>query len=334
MTIKNLGIYNYDNEYIGKGSFSKVYKGYNRNNIEEKYAIKKIYKKSEEKYIKLVEREIEIMTKLNHKNIVKLYDKIYTEKHIFLIMELCDSDLNKYINENEIEENDIKYIMRQIIDVLKYIMDNNIVHRDLKPHNILINNNKEIKLADFGFAREFKDTLISETICGSPLYMAPEILNNDKYNIKSDLWSLGVILYQMIMKQHPYYAQNIVNLRILINKNEKIKLNININSDCKKLIEELLQKDYNQRIEWDDLYNNKWIYNINSEKPNSSLKTQIKHLVKNEDNFDYCIDNSIVMDYEMLLEYKKEKDKSLNNIKKNQNDFNLKNLIIDNYLCS
>ena len=98
MTIKNLGIYNYDNEYIGKGSFSKVYKGYNRNNIEEKYAIKKIYKKSEEKYIKLVEREIEIMTKLNHKNIVKLYDKIYTEKHIFLIMELCDSDLNKYIN--------------------------------------------------------------------------------------------------------------------------------------------------------------------------------------------------------------------------------------------
>ena len=134
---KKIGKYSYDNNYIGKGSFSKVYTGIDEQN--NKYAIKKIYKKNDSKYINLVEKEIEVMEKLNHKNIEKLYDKIYTDKHIFLIMELCDNDLNSYIKNNILSEDVIKDIMKQLIEVLKYIMDNNIVHRDLKPHNILIN---------------------------------------------------------------------------------------------------------------------------------------------------------------------------------------------------
>ena len=160
------------------------------------------------------------MEKLDHKNIVKLYDKIDTDKHIFLIMELCDNDLNSYIKNNKLSEDIIKNIMKQLIEVLKYIMDNNIVHRDLKPHNILINNDYTLKLADFGFAKEFKETLLTDTVCGSPLYMAPEILNHHKYNIKSDLWSVGVILYEMVMKEHPFKALNITDLTNIINKNQ------------------------------------------------------------------------------------------------------------------
>ena len=143
--MKTIGNYIYKTDYIGKGSFSKVYIGNKKDNENFKVAVKKIYKKEDIKYRKYIEKEIEIMYKLNHKNIIKLYDTIETEKHIFLILELCDTDLHKFINKNKLTETEIQYIIRQIIEAIKYIMDNNIVHRDLKPHNILINKNMEIK---------------------------------------------------------------------------------------------------------------------------------------------------------------------------------------------
>ena len=336
---KKIGKYSYDNDYIGKGSFSKVYIGVDEN--DNKYAIKKIYKKNDIKYLNLVEKEIEIMEKLNHKNIVKLYDKIYTDKHIFLIMELCDGDLNNYIKNNTLSENVIKEIMKQLIEVLKYIMDNNIVHRDLKPHNILINKDYTLKLADFGFAKEFKETLLTDTVCGSPLYMAPEILNHHKYNIKSDLWSVGVILYEMVMKEHPFKALNITELTNVINKKKPIFLNVDIDSECKKLIERLLIVDSTNRLEWDELYENNWIYNNNnvlsemSEK--EKLKKEINILVQKEDSFDYCFENSVTdinlfenntaFDDELNHESKKNE-----NNKSNLENINLKHLIIQNYI--
>ncbi len=336
---KKIGKYSYDNDYIGKGSFSKVYIGVDEN--DNKYAIKKIYKKNDIKYLNLVEKEIEIMEKLNHKNIVKLYDKIYTDKHIFLIMELCDGDLNNYIKNNTLSENVIKEIMKQLIEVLKYIMDNNIVHRDLKPHNILINKDYTLKLADFGFAKEFKETLLTDTVCGSPLYMAPEILNHHKYNIKSDLWSVGVILYEMVMKEHPFKALNITELTNVINKKKPIFLNVDIDSECKKLIERLLIVDSTNRLEWDELYENNWIYNNNnvlsemSEK--EKLKKEINILVQKEDSFDYCFENSVTdinlfenntaFDDELNHESKKNE-----NNKSNVENINLKHLIIQNYI--
>tara|TARA_Y100000768_G_scaffold385690_1_gene372370 strand:+ start:352 stop:1386 length:1035 start_codon:yes stop_codon:yes gene_type:complete len=339
---KKIGKYSYDNNYIGKGSFSKVYIGIDENN--NKYAIKKIYKKNDPKYINLVEKEIEVMEKLNHKNVVKLYDKIYTNKHIFLIMELCDNDLNNYIKNNTLSVDIIKDIMKQLIEVLKYIMDNNIVHRDLKPHNILINKDYTLKLADFGFAKEFKETLLTDTVCGSPLYMAPEILNQHKYNIKSDLWSVGVILYEMVMKEHPFKALNITELTNVINKKKPLLLNVDIHPECKNLIERLLIVDSHNRLDWDELYKNDWIYNNNNNNNTISemcekekLHKEIKTLVKKEDSFDYCFENSVtdinlfenntVFDDELNHELKKKENNKLN-----IENINLKDIIIDNYI--
>ena len=357
MYSKKIGKYSYNNNYIGQGSFSKVYKGLDDKN--NNYAIKKIYKKNDIKYLNLIEKEIEIMKKLNHKNIVKLYDEIYTEKYIYLIMELCDNDLNTYIHNNDLSENIIKNIMKQLIEVLKYIMDNNIVHRDLKPHNILINKDNTLKLADFGFAKEFKETLLTNTICGSPLYMAPELLNNDKYNIKSDLWSVGVILYEMVMKEHPFKALNINELTNVVNKNKVLFLNVNINSGCKDLIEKLLIVDSNNRLEWDELYKNSWIYDntetnietntetnietnteTNIEKNTETnteinkLKEDINILIKKEDSFDYCFENSIT-DIISIKNNTIFDDKLNNEIIYNLNNkqtINLNNLIIHNYI--
>ena len=287
--MKTIGNYFYENNFIGKGTFSKVYIGYNKDNPNEKVAIKKIYKKDDAKYKKYIEKEIEIMYKLNHKNIIKLYETIYTEQYIFLILELCNTDLYKFIQNNELNEENIQYIIKQIVEAIKYIMDNNIVHRDLKPHNILINKNLDIKLADFGFAREFKDTLLSDTICGSPLYMAPEILNNQKYNIKSDIWSLGIIMYEMVMKNHPFKTNNMKDLIEKINNKKPIIVNVNVSENCKNLIYKLLEIDYKKRLDWEDIFTNEWIYN--------DLETMIENkitedtYIKKEDSFDYMFDS-------------------------------------------
>ena len=304
--MKYIENYIYDEDYIGKGTFSKVYIGYEKNAHKKKYAIKKIYRKSNKKYVKYLNLEIEIMNKLNHKNIIKLYHTIYTEKHVFLILELCDTDLYTYIHNNIITEKNTQYIVKQIIDAIKYIMDNNIVHRDLKPHNILINEEtKEIKLCDFGFAREFKDTLLTDTICGSPLYMAPELLQNQKYNIKSDIWSLGIIMYEIVMKNHPFKSNNISDLINKINNNKPILTNSDFSNGCKELISDLLIVDYTKRLDWDDIFTNKWIYTPLNENNNINYKNNInvENFIKNDDDGEMYFDdiyNSIIEDIEDL----------------------------------
>lgn len=303
--MKEIDDYLYNNDFIGRGSFSKVYVGYKKKDKKQKYAIKKIYRKDDSKYIYYIDKEIEIMKKLNHENIIRLYDVIYRDKYIFLILELCDSDLHSFMNKNDLNENQIKLIIRQITNALKYIMDNNIVHRDLKPHNILINKDLTIKLCDFGFAKEFKDTLMTNTVCGSPLYMAPEILNNHSYNLKSDIWSLGIIMYEMIMKDHPYKANNINDLICKLNNNKPIMLNINIDNKCKELIYNLLIIDYNERLDWDDIFTNEWIYN-NDDNINEEIDLNDKDDLKidREYSFDDCFDSIDYLDNnETIIEY-------------------------------
>ena len=297
--MKSINNYIYDNNYIGKGTFSKVYIGYKKDNLDYKYAIKKIYKKSDPKYIKYVNLEIDIMNKLNHKNIIKLYETIDTDKYVFLILELCETDLYSYINNNEINEEDTKFIIKQIIDAIKYIMDNNIVHRDLKPHNILINTKtKVIKLCDFGFAKEFKDTLLSDTICGSPLYMAPELLQNQKYNIKSDIWSIGIIMYEIVMRDHPFKSNNISDLIHKINNNKPILTGSKFSYECKELINKLLIVDYKKRLEWHELFNNKWIYD-NLQNIDNEENLIDNNLINND--LDLLFDNSnVIQDIDIL----------------------------------
>ena len=325
--MKEINNYIYDTNYIGKGTFSKVYIGYKKNNINIKYAIKKIYKKTDPKYIKYVKLEIDIMNKLNHQNIIKLYETIDTDKYVFLILELCDTDLYSYINNNEIDETTTKFIIKQIIEAIKYIMDNNIVHRDLKPHNILINKKtKQIKICDFGFAKEFKDTLLSDTVCGSPLYMAPELLQNQKYNIKSDIWSIGIIMYEIVMKDHPFKSNNISDLIHKINNNKPILTSSKFSYECKELINNLLVVDYNNRLEWEELFNNKWIYNntntlntntFNTITPNTfntnTFNTNTFDLYFNDEDITENIDEDDSIDEENNIDDNLSKNK-INNV--------------------
>ena len=185
-----VGDYEIFRKRIGKGAFSTVYKGYNKI-TKELVAVKEISLDTLNKYEKSIKRETEIMKKLNHPYIIKLYDTIIDDstENVYLVMEYFEKgDLAKYLNKRPLKEKYALKYLKQISEAMKYLLDSNILHRDLKPNNILMTNGGNITITDFGFARYFDNELLLQTICGSPLYMAPEIIKNKKYDYKSDLW--------------------------------------------------------------------------------------------------------------------------------------------------
>ena len=247
---------------IGRGAFSTIYKGYNKY-TRKTVAVKEISLETVNKYEKSLKRETEIMKKLNHPNIVKLYETIIDEdsENVYLIMEyFARGDFYKFLNKRPLKEKYALKYLRQIADGMEYLLNNKIVHRDMKPQNILMTQTGTIKITDFGFARYFDNDLLIQTICGSPLYMAPEIMKDKKYNYKSDLWSIGIIFYQMLMGEVPYKVKNIYELiRKIENDIIEIPQKFVISDKCKHLLFSLLEKDPNKRISWEAFFNHELI---------------------------------------------------------------------------
>jgi serine/threonine-protein kinase ULK2 len=250
--------YIYFNKKIGKGSFSRVYKGYKVGLPDKLYAIKKMEYDPDNQRLK---QEIEVMKNISHPNIIKLHEVIYEEDSMYLILEYCkNGDLSKYLKNRPLKEEYAQKYLRQLVSALKYLISQNIIHRDLKPHNILVNDNHDLKISDFGFARYFEKNTLVDTLCGSPLYMAPEIMKNQNYTIKSDLWSVGIILYEMLTGFPPFKVKSIYNLIKSIEHN-KINLpkNISISDECNDLLFKLLVKEPEDRIDWEDFFNHPWL---------------------------------------------------------------------------
>lgn len=265
---------------IGEGSYSTVYEGYDLNN--NLVAIKVVPKNN----IKFITNEMNIMNiikNINHDNIIKCYDVLENDKNLYIIMEYCNSgtlyDLLKKISLNSnkcMTEIYAKYYFLQIIEGIIFLRNNYIFHRDIKTKNILLQNNKIIKIADFGLAKiQEKHNSLSDTICGSPQYMAPELIynyiNKDKsikYNESVDIWSLGIILYELIFGNSPYTPNvNSINdiHNILTQDNIYIpkfnKQNIKISDDCLSLLKSMLQIDPLKRITFDNIKYHPWIVN-------------------------------------------------------------------------
>ena len=325
--IGNYVLYKNHKNKLGKGAFSSVYKG-RYNGPHNKYlkhedvvAIKIInvyglnYKDFE-----IVNNEIGIMNMLKenpHPNIIKCVDTLQTDKCAYIIMELCDSGDLSTIMINPIKENCVKSYFVQLINGLKFLHLHNFIHRDIKPRNILLTNNKKIlKIADLGFAKIVKGHLLKEKMCGSPLYMAPEIMNNDVYNDQSDLWSVGMILYEMLYGIHPYEncktlndlktVVNTTTIKIPPDKNIN-NIKINLSNECMDLLYKLLQKNTILRITWEEFFDNKWTNannNNNNTIPNNIYYDDFENYISdsidnnannNADNeFDNVIDNNFI----------------------------------------
>ena len=189
------------NKRLGNGSFATVWRGYHRHTLQP-VAIKSISLAklaSNRKHVANLESEIECMRALQHENVVRLIETHDSERHKYLIMEFCEGgDLSHYLRKHK-QPLPLPLAQRfatQLKNGLQVLHSRQLIHRDLKPQNLLLDQSTSpytatLKLADFGFARSLLADDMAATLCGSPLYMAPEILKYQAYDAKADLWSVG-----------------------------------------------------------------------------------------------------------------------------------------------
>ena len=208
-------------------------------------------------------KEIQNMQKCSCENSVKIYDYYDTEKEFIIIMELCDETLFHILARtiNGFNAKEIKGILLQLNNAFKRMNYYNISHRDIKLNNILVKYlNKEktrckVLLSDYGVSNHLCSlTQKFTTHAGTQLIMAPEILNDEKYDNKCDLWSLGVIIYQLYTKKFPYRAPVEKGILNLIEEKGQTVLNVIKDYNLKDLLSKLLVRDPRYRISWEEYY--------------------------------------------------------------------------------
>lgn len=244
---------------IGEGSFSIVRKAIKKP-CGTIVAIKNYKKAMIKKKSINIYKEISIMKKLNHNNIVKLLDVVENDSEINLIMEYIPGiSLYRYLKsqtETKIAENQAKLIFSQIFSAIDYLHSNNIAHCDLKLENILITDQNIIKIIDFGFSDHCDQK--KKVFCGSSYYMTPEIvLLEDYYGDSADIWALGVILYTILTGTYPFKASNDPDLHEKIQKTQ-VKIPSFISPQGKKLISKMLKKESYNRPKIKDIINDPW----------------------------------------------------------------------------
>ena len=262
---------------LGSGSFGNVYLV--RHNItQEEYAMKVVDKKKlNQLYGNSYEQilnEIKIHSKLDHENIIHLYNVSEDEENIKIIMEYAQKgnlyDVIQKEKKGISEEKAYKYFI-QIVNAVYYLHQHNIIHRDIKPENILISEDDTIKLCDFGWAKEL--TLENrKTFCGTAEYMAPEMVTNENYGFGVDIWSLGNLLYEMIFGHSPFEGKNMNSIMINI-KTKDLTYDKPISKECKNLIEKMLESNQQKRFKITDILEHDFIKKY-TKKINGFINTE------------------------------------------------------------
>ncbi|CAD8160254.1 unnamed protein product [Paramecium pentaurelia] len=237
---------------LGQGSYATVKLA--RDKFTEKLIAIKIYSKSKlcnQQRRQQLKREIHILKLLDHPNIIKYVNTIETQMDINLIVEYGGSkNLRSYLKQfpnRKLDEDDAKLMFRQIVKAVDYCHSLNIIHRDIKLENILLKDNNEIKLIDFGFSVLVNRDCKLGVFCGTPSYMAPELVNKQDYFGKPvDVWALGVLLYVLLTGHFPFKGSNDSDLYGQIKKG--IYTKVNASPQCQKLISQMLTIRANERI--------------------------------------------------------------------------------------
>lgn len=267
--VKKVGPYELKS-ILGKGMFGTVYLG-RHTPSNNKIAVKVISKETLKPELQIrLEQEILCQRSVSSENIVKLIDVQKTENNFYLVLEYCEGgDLGNFIKQNgPVTEKIAQKWMQQITEGFKVLQKKNIIHRDLKLQNILMTENTTsavLKLADFGLSRFLEDDLAT-TWVGTPLYMAPEVLKCEEYGSKADIWSLGLVLYEILTGELPIKVQK----REQIPSAQKSLKSLPefLSDDCKDLLSKLLEYDSHKRISFEEIFIHPFIRPDES-KPNN-----------------------------------------------------------------
>ena len=248
---------------IGKGTFSFVKLGIDRI-TGEKVAIKILEKNKmiNNKDLERVKREINILTNINHVNLIKINNIKEDLENFYIIMEFCEKGelFNYIVRRGKLDENESAFFYFQIINGLEYIHSKNIAHRDLKPENLLICKNNILKIIDFGLSNFNKNDELLSTPCGSPCYASPEMIGGKKYDGNLiDIWSSGIILYVMLCGNLPFEGQTNEILFQNIMKC-KVKYPKHLSIFAVDLLQKILVPDPEQRIKLYEIKNHPFYF--------------------------------------------------------------------------
>uniref|UniRef100_A0A2I3GUL9 non-specific serine/threonine protein kinase n=2 Tax=Nomascus leucogenys TaxID=61853 RepID=A0A2I3GUL9_NOMLE len=252
-------------DLVPPGAFSAVFRGWK---TDWEVAIKSINKKNLSKSQILLGKEIKILKELQHENIVALYDVQSCGWNMQMVFDfVC---LNIYVTpfvpaKGTLSEDTISVFLHQIAAAMRILHSKGIIHRDLKPQNILLSyasrrkssiSGIRIKIADFGFARYLHSNMMAATLCGSPMYMAPEVIMSQHYDAKADLWSIGTVIYQCLVGKPPFQANSPQDLRMFYEKNRSLMPSIPRETSpyLANLLLGLLQRNQKDRMDFGKKY--------------------------------------------------------------------------------
>lgn len=308
---KKVGIYELEKK-IGEGNYGTVFLGKNSES-QEVIAGKSIpIKNPNKKLLQQMDTEIRVLKDSNCPYIIKLHDVLKTQNNIYLIMEYCGGgDLENYVKTHgKVEENIAKRWLSQLVESFIYLQEKHIMHRDIKLANILLtvedDSISEIRVADFGFARFLDENSFAATQLGTPLFMAPEIFNNENYSFKADVWSLGVLAYEILTGAPVFVCRTLAQLKKM--QQEEIKFPETLSDQARLLIKDLLSYDHKQRPSFQQLRGHAFftsIYNL-PEIPSGSIAASPEIQMDNEeDDYEFPGNESPEV---ILIEDKEERE--------------------------
>lgn len=259
---KSNDFYRDGNKSVGKGAFGEVWKVTHKvTNIS--YVIKVIDKMYiiEQKMVEQINREIEIMYKIDHPHLVKLVNHFEDDSNFYLILHFASKgQLYRLLNKvNRFDQRNAAQYIREVIEGIRYLhsFDPPIIHRDIKPENILLDENNRIKVADFGWSNFGNTEEHRTTYCGTPDYLSPEMVKREGHGTSVDVWSIGVLLFELLAGYAPFSGhsqeEKFLNIK---------KLKINWPNDfppiAKNLVSKILKLNPKERLTFDEMLNHTW----------------------------------------------------------------------------